>query len=196
MAALYAIWPTVGVLGICPCQHAAKMAENLSMLSRILPVSSPLGPIYRILDVVRLFSRQALKNMRSSKKTGTLGLESMSLETPYCVEVDGRVFATIARVLGITVEDVRGGVGLLCGRDGVCRGRDTQVGRWTESESQSAEFVVERCGRVAFFHADASKPLWCCAYGHRAVSPDHCQGTSMYVCACVCGCGCASAGLD
>ncbi len=103
--------PLSSSLSVCiscfpPDQHAAKMADNLAMLSRVLPAASPLGPMYRILDVIRLFSRQALKNMRSSKKSGTFGTEFLSLETPYCVQVDGRVFATVARVLDIAVKEV------------------------------------------------------------------------------------------
>jgi hypothetical protein len=95
-------------LPVCPArgQHAAKMADNLSMLSGMLPAASPLVPVYRVLDVVRLFSRQALKSMRSARKTQGLGADCIPLETPFCVQVDGVVFRTLSRVLTLAVDEV------------------------------------------------------------------------------------------
>jgi len=87
-------------------EHTAKMGENLAMLASVLPAASPLRPVYRVLDVVRLFSRQALKSMRSAKKAQGFGGEGIPLETPFCVQVDGVVFGALARVLSAAVDDM------------------------------------------------------------------------------------------
>ncbi len=73
----------------------------------MLPHAAPLAAVHRVLDVVRLFARQALKAMKGAKKMALFGAENMALEVPYCVEVNGAVFSALSRILSAAVDDVR-----------------------------------------------------------------------------------------
>ena len=82
----------------------------------LLPVCNPLMlpcfvsfytyPYPQIVEVLRLFCRQALKSMKALKSIAQFGEQPIALEVPYCVEVDGSVFALLAKALGGVADKV------------------------------------------------------------------------------------------
>ena len=65
------------------------------------------------MSVIRLFCRQALKSMRTTKsQSGSFGQDSLSLEVPYCVQIDGAVFDMLANSVRIATDQVRAGAAL------------------------------------------------------------------------------------